>query len=165
MPVATSAQQRGDRWFTTSFVDNQIMAHSFAMFIPTEEEVARAKGTEALGASVFVWWEGRVRAWWTLVWSSYTRASSVMLWLPYAPLILIPWIVDGWVMRERRKHTFEFASPIKQRFALIAVVIMPFLFLLLLTAPIVMHPMVTPVALIASALLIHQAIANFMKRA
>lgn len=166
-PVAERATQRGNDWFTTVFVDTRIMEHSFAPFIPTAEERASVEhlGMQDFGQPLFVWFENRMRVWWTLVWSTFTRVSSVLLWAPYTLLILVPLMVDGWTQRERRKHTFEFASPVKQRYAISALIWMPILFMLMLSAPIAMHPLITPACIFGFGLLMQTGIANFMKRA
>ena len=163
--VAAKAESRGSRWFKASFVDTYIMAHSFEPFIPTEEEMRNAKGMEGFGKPIFDWFEGRMRAWWTLVWSAYVRLSTALLWAPYAIFMLTPWSVDGLVEREKAKYTFKFASPVKHRYALMALGILPLLFLILITAPIAMHPMVMPLLLLGAGFLMCQGLANFMKRA
>lgn len=166
--VAEQAKARGDAWFTKAFIDTGLMMHTFDMFIPTADEVRRSEeaGLDAsFGQGIFAWWEGRLRAWWTLVWSTFTRISSVMLWLPYVALILVPFVVDGWAQRERRKHTFEFSSPVKQRYAIMAIATIPLVFIAVATAPIAMHPGVTPGVLFAIGLMLQTSIANFMKRA
>lgn len=159
------AEQRGTRWFKSMFIETGVMAHSFDMFIPSEEAKAKSKGTEGLGDSLFAWVEGRIRAFWTIVWSTYTRLSTLMLWLPYLPLILIPFFVDGWAQRERRKHTFEFSSPVKYGYAMIAIGFLPLAFIAVVTAPFVLHPAVAPLMLFSMGLILRTATENFMKRA
>lgn len=163
--VADLADERGTRWFTTIFIDSQIVRHSFDMFIPTEEAKAKSKGTEGLGDSLFVWLDARIRAFWTIVWSTFTRLSTLLLWAPYVLLILVPFTVDGWMQRERRKHTFEFSSPVKHGYAMMAIGILPLAFLAVVTAPFVLPPVVAPLMLFGLGLLGQQAYANFMKRA
>src|SRR3546814_3241879 len=62
--------------------------------------------------------ERRIRAWWTLVWSAIVRMSSVLLWAPFSLFLVAPWVIDGFVLREIRKNTFDFSSPIQQRYAM-----------------------------------------------
>jgi len=163
--VAQLADERGTSWFKGLFIDNGIMAHSFDMVLPTEEAKAKSKGTEGLGDSLFAWVEGRIRAFWTIVWSTFTRLSTLLLWLPYLPLIMIPFLVDGLTQRERRKHTFEFSSPVKYGYAMIAIGFLPLVFLAVVTAPFVLHPIVAPLMLFSFGLIMRTAAENFMKRA
>jgi|GEM_PF-488526 hypothetical protein len=164
-PVADEAIDRANRWFTVAFVDSGVMAHTFEPFLPTEEEIARARHMEDFGQPIFEWFEGRMRAWWTLVWSAFTRFSSILIWGPVALLLFIPWVIDGWTQREVKKNTFDFASPVQQRFAMMAIGVLPIAFLVIVTAPVPMHPLVTPGAIIGAGILVQIAIANFMKRA
>jgi len=164
-PVSDRAEQRGTRWFTTLFIDSEVVAHSFDMFIPTEEAKRLSRGTEGLGESLFPWVEGRIRAFWTIVWSSLTRVSTLLLWAPYLPLILIPFFVDGWAQRERRKHTFEFSSPVRYGYALMAITALPLAFLAVISAPFVLPPVVAPLMIFALGLVLRTATENFMKRA
>lgn len=163
--VAEKSSDRGSRWFTAVFVDTQIMAHTFEPFIPTEEEMQAAKGMEDFGRPVFQWWEGRLRAWWTLIWACFVRLSSVLLWAPYSLLFIVPWLVDGLVEREKGKHTFAYASPMRNRYAMMALAVMPLVFLIILTAPLPLHPLTTPILLILIGVMVYQLVANFMKRA
>ena len=161
--VAKKAEDRGTAWFTKSVIDTQIMAHTFAPFIPTEEEMANAKGMEGFGKPVFDWFEGRIRAWWSVVWSTMTRLSTSLLWAPYAIFMIGPWVVDGWVQRERRKHTFEFSSPVRHRYAMMGLMTLPLVLFALLTAPLALNPLVMPAIIIGIGALMYSAIANFMK--
>lgn len=163
--VAKKAEDRGTVWFTKAFIDTQIMAHTFEPFIPTEEEMANAKGMEGFAQPVFDWFEGRIRAWWTMVWSTFTRLSTVLLWAPYAIFMIVPWVIDGWVQRERSKHTFEFSSPVKHRYAMMALMTLPLVFFAMLTAPLALNPLVTPAIIFGIGALLYSAVANFMKRA
>lgn len=162
--LATASNQRATRWFNGLFVDTGIMAHTFDPFIPTQDEVSRAKGLEDFGQPIFHWFERRIRAWWTLVWSAIVRMSSVLLWAPFSLFLVAPWVIDGFVLREIRKNTFDFSSPIQQRYAMRAITMVPLLFMVFLAMPIPMHPLVTPLSLMAIGFLLQRTIANFMKR-
>lgn len=162
--VSFPAEERGTRWFNAMFVDSGVMQHTFEPFIPTEEEVARSRGMEDLGQPLFHWFEGRIRAWWTLVWSTFTRLSVTLLWAPFAPFLVLPFFLDGWVLREIRKHGFDYSSAIIQRYSLRAVILIPAAFIALITLPLPMHPLATPLFLIGFGMAGQRAINHFMKR-
>lgn len=164
--VVDRAEERATGWFNRSFVDTGVMAHSFDMFIPTQAEIDRSSGLDPeFGQEAFGWFERRMRAWWTLVWSSYSRLSALLIWWPLVPLFILPWIIDGWAQRERRKNTFELASATKQHFAVLGLLAVPLLLVAVVTAPIVLHPLFAPSLLLLSGFLIASAMSNFMKRA
>ena len=164
--IVDQSEERATRWFTKTFVDTGVMAHSFDMFIPTQEEIDRTPTLDPeFGQPIFGWFERRVRAWWTLIWSSYTRASALLIWLPLVPLFIIPWAVDGWTQRQRRKHTFEIASATRQHVSIMALTAIPLLLVAVITSPILLHPMFAPLMLLASGALIYAVMSNFMKRA
>lgn len=160
------AETRATRWFNQTFVETEVMAHSFDMFIPTENEIVRSEGLDQdFGQPVFGWFERRLRSWWTLVWSSYTRVSALLIWAPIAPLLILPWIVDGWSQRQRRKHTFEISSATRQHVAILALTAIPLILVAVITAPMVLHPLFAPAMLLLTGYLMYSAMANFMKRA
>lgn len=162
--VAEAARDRATRWYTAVFVNTGIVEHSFAPFLPTEGE-QRTRGMEDFGEPLFHWFEGRIRSWWTLVWSMFNRVSAAMLWLPILPFMIVPFAVDGWVEREIKKHTFEFSSPVQQRYAMMLIGIIPLLFLIFLALPVAMAPIVVPVMGLGVGVTLQRATANFMKRA
>lgn len=163
--MATQLESRGVGWYQTAVVDTEIVAHSFAMYLPTEAEKARAAETAELGGYIFDWFEQRLRAWWTVVWIIFVRLSVVLVWAPYALIFVLPWLVDGWVEREKRKYTFEFSSPVKHRYTMMAIAAIPVVFVLGLTLPFPMNPILAPICLILFGYLSYLAAANFMKRA
>lgn len=163
--VVNASDARATRWFTRVFVETGVMAHSFDMFIPTQEEVDRSAVNPEFGQPLFGWWERRVRAWWTLVWSTFTRASSLLIWAPIAPLFILPWVIDGITQRERRRHTFDLDSATTQHVSVLALTFIPLLLIAVVTAPIILHPLFAPAMLLGAGVLCYTIIANFMKRA
>lgn len=162
---ANWAERKATESFELMWVESEILPHSFAMFIPTEEEIAKQEHMQDLGAPLFAWVEGRLRAFWTLVWSTHIRFFTVALWIPFMPFLMLPWIVDGWVKREIRKHSFDFSSPIQQQFAIKLLMVLPLIFIIALTMPFPMHPLATPVVMIGIGMTLQIAIGQFMKRA
>lgn len=164
--VVERSEERASRWFTSIFVDTGVMAHSFDMFIPTQEEIDRVDSLDPeFGQPIFGWFERRVRAWWTLVWSTFTRASSLLIWAPLIPLFILPWIVDGWTQRKRRQHTFEISSATRQHVSLLALTAIPLLLIAVVTAPVLLHPLFAPALLLVAGILVYAVLSNFMKRA
>lgn len=165
-PVVEHANERALAWFKRDFHDTGVMAHSFDMFIPTQAEIDRAEHLDpGFMQPVFGWWERRVRAWWTLVWSSYLRLSMLVTWAPVAVLFVLPWVVDGWTQRERRKHTFDMDSATRQHFSVLALTAIPLVLIVAVTSPLALHPMFIPGMLLGAGILVHTILANFMKRA
>ncbi|MCD9046930.1 DUF4400 domain-containing protein [Luteimonas sp. MHLX1A] len=164
--AVTRSEVRATDWFNKVFVETEVMAHSFDMFIPSQAEIERSEGLDQdFGQPVFGWFERRLRSWWTLVWSTFTRASTMLIWAPIAPLFVVPWVIDGWTQRQRRKHTFEISSATRQHVAVLALTAVPLLLIVVITAPLVLHPMFAPAMLLLTGYLIYAAMANFMKRA
>ncbi|MBT9135164.1 MAG: hypothetical protein DDT34_00212 [Firmicutes bacterium] len=162
---ANWAEKKATKTYELIWVETEILPHSFDMFIPSEEEIARQEHMQDLGAPAFAWVEGRLRAFWTLVWSTHIRFFTVALWMPFLPFLVLPWIVDGWAKREIRKHTFDFSSPIQQQFAIKILMALPLIFFIALTMPFPMHPLATPVVMIGIGVALQVAIGQFMKRA
>jgi len=159
------AEDKATASYEVLWVKSEILPHSFDMFIPSQEEIDNQKFMKDLGEPAFNWVEGRLRAFWTLVWSTHIRFFSVALWAPFLPFLMLPWLIDGWVKREIRKFTFDFSSPIQQQYAMKLIGILPLIFIIALTMPFPMHPLTTPLIAICIGIAGQVAVGQFMKRA
>ena len=164
-PVAAHAEQRANGWFSGVFVDTGVMATSFDLFIPSAEERAlQPRGFDGAGDGLFTWFEGRLRAMWTVVWAASLRISTGMLWWPYLLFVVVPFVVDGLVKRKVRQHTFALSSPLQHRYALWAMEFAVIGGLLVLFLPLPMHPGLLPLMALGVGVAGQYAAANFMKR-
>jgi hypothetical protein len=163
--LAEHAEQRAARWFTAAFVNTGVVQTSFEATVPTQADSLRSTGMEGFAGSLFGWWEGRLRAWWTVIYQSVVRFSTTLLWWPYALFLFVPWIIDGVVQRRIRKTSFAFSSPLNHLVSLYALHILAVGALVLFFLPLPLHPALWPVATLVAGLACAVALANFMKRA
>jgi hypothetical protein len=162
--IAEHANARGDQWFTQHLVETEIIANSFRLFIPTEEQKAKSARIETLGAPIFTWFEGRIRVMWTLVYQSYLRISTALVWFPYVLFIFIPWVIDGLVQRRIKQTNFDYASPLRYAMSIRLVALLLIAFFLMVFAPFPMPTLITPLFFIASSFAIGILVANTLKR-
>lgn len=165
--LSQTAQARAERWFRGAFEHTGIIKASFDAFIPDADARARdPKVLEELGRSpVFTWWEGRTRSFWAILWGATLRLSHALLWIPFGLFLVLPWIIDGWVARRIRQHTFALSSPLQHTYALTLAQVVVIAMIGGLFLPIPVHPATLPCALLAIGILMQRMIANFMKRA
>jgi hypothetical protein len=165
--LSQTAQARAERWFRGTFEETGLIQASFDAFIPDAEARGRdPQGLQTLGQSpVFTWWEARTRSFWAILWTATLRLSHAALWIPWGLFLVIPWLIDGWVSRRIRQHTFALSSPITHSYALTLLQVLVVAAVGLLFVPVPLHPALLPAGLLLAGFLMHRAIANFMKRA
>lgn len=161
--VAEQAEERAQEWFKSAFVDTGVSALIFGAMIPTQAD-ADAVGLDRKFGSLFDWWEGRLRTWWTILYQSFMRISVAALWFPYALFVAVPFMVDGWVRRRIKQTDFSMASPLKHRMSLYMIELLLVGYLVLLFLPIPLQPVFFPILVLASCAALGKVIAEFQKR-
>lgn len=162
--VAGAAEARAQEWFKAAFVDTGISSLVFGAMIPTQAD-ADMVGMDRQFGSLFDWWEGRLRTWWTTLYQSFLRISVAGLWFPYALFVAVPFLIDGWVRRKVKQTDFSLASPLKHRLSLYAVEILVVAYVVLLFLPIPLQPFFFPLLVLISSAALGKMVAEFQKRA
>lgn len=162
--VSISAEARATDWFTRAFVDTGVVGTLYNAWIPTPEDRQKV-GMENFAGSLFTWWEGRLRTWWTVVHLALVRMSHLLLWWPYALFFILPWVVDGWVQRRIKKTNFGFASPLRHRLSLYLLQIIVVGYFIAIFLPFPMPPVAIPVLLLVTGIGLGKVFAEFAKQA
>lgn len=159
------AEARAADLFTTAFVDTGIQSQSFRTFVPTPEQRANDGAmAEASSPGLFTWVEGRLRAFWTMVYGVTQRVSSGLLWWPFILITLVPFLVDAFVSRKIKKTSFALTSPHMQGLATRAIPLIVIGYFLLLFVPITVSPVIVPLLMVATSALMWVVVAHFVKR-
>lgn len=162
---AQYAEARAADLFTWAFVDTGIQAQSFRTFVPTPEQRANDGAmAEASSPGLFSWVEGRLRAFWTMVYGVTQRVSSGLLWWPFILITLVPFLVDAFVTRKIKKTSFALTSPHMQGLATRAIPLIIIGYFLLLFVPLSVSPIVVPALMVATSALSWVVVAHFVKR-
>ena len=162
---AAYAESRATDLFTRSVVDTGVQAQSFRTFVPTTQQLANDGAmAEANQPGVFSWVEGRLRAFWTMVYAVTHRLSTALLWWPFILITLFPFLIDAFVSRKIKKSSFALTSPHLQGLATRAIPLLFIGYFLLLFAPIAMPPSLVPLIMVGTSGLIWVVVAHFVKR-
>jgi len=145
-------------------VDSGFVENSFAMFLPTpsrQQEMFAGGQVDA----VFTWMEGRLRAFWLVVFQMIYRICLTLMWWPLMVLSLVPFLVDALVRRKIKADNFDHASPTLQALGSRSLLLMPVIYLCLLLAPFALPASLVPLLVVAASAAIWFALSHFVKRA
>jgi len=158
------AEVRATNTFNRWFVGTGVMDQSLRIFVPTPEERARTRGMEGLGAQLFPWVESRIRALWTLVYQVFLRFSNALMWWPFLVLAATPFLIDALVVRRVKATTFGLTSPHLQGISARLVPLLLIGYLLLMFAPVFIHPAWVPALIFVSSAAAWMGVSQFVKR-
>jgi hypothetical protein len=156
--------QKGNDWFHRWIVDPGIYVALREFLIPSPEQRARSTGLQNLGTLWFTWVDMRIDILMDVVRQVMVRVALLVVWLPFAGLMLLPGLWDGWMSWRVKQSSFEYSSPILHRFSVLAGLWSVGLLLLCLLAPFTLSPLVFPVVLGSIAVLGGLAVSQLQKR-
>lgn len=162
--LAGSVQQRAERWFNEGLVDTGVVQNSFFVFLPTQPERQASAPLEGFASPLFVWFEERLRVLWALVYHALHRWSALMAWLPYAGLVLVPFLLDGLLQRRIKQTNFDYTSPAAHSLGITLVALSILATVVILTAPFAITPLAVPGLLLLVSVTIGRLAANWQKR-
>jgi len=145
-------------------VDSGLVENSFAMFLPAPSR-SQDPLTGAQMDAVFTWMEGRLRAFWLVIFQVIYRVCITLQWWPLMLLTLVPFLVDALVRRKVKLDSFDHASPTLQALGARSLFLMPVIYLCLLLAPFAMPAAMVPLLVVAASAAIWFALSHFVKRA
>lgn len=95
---------------------------------------------------------------------SIFRLYSLTFWLPMFTLMMIGGVTTGLLLREIKKHGFEYSSPLRHGIARRLIYLSPLLAYIILMLPLAVHPHIYPFILATFAMAIALILANTIKR-
>lgn len=132
---------KADSSFSTMFEDTGMVAGSYAI-IPSRQQRADSGALENMGSSMWPYIESRIQVMWVTVYQGIQRMSMIQLWLPYLLPLFIPAFIHGMCVREIKKVSYGYASPVVYHAALQVMMMLVFLPLFYISLPISIHPAV-----------------------
>ncbi len=165
-PTATQVEETGFALYRTIFIDTGITDYVHMLFVPTEEERARARGMESLGQEGwFPWIESRGYAIQLVLIQACERMAHVYIWLPSMLLILFPAVWDGYINWQMKRTSLGYSSPFWHRIGVRMTVLSLTLMALGMFLPAPLPPIVLPaVLMVIIPILASIVIANLPKR-
>lgn len=165
--AADAAEARAYTRFRSWFVDTGAMASSFNVLVPAAQRPQEGKIAEIEQSldPLFVWLEGRLRAFWLVVFQVMYRVSISLTWWPFTVLTFVPFSIDAISRRLIKANTFDHASPTLQALGARAVALALISYPLLLLAPFALPAQAMPLLIFVCAAATWFAISHFVKRA
>jgi Domain of unknown function (DUF4400) len=160
--TAVQLQNKSLRLYNQLFIDTKVAESSYKHFLP-EENVAQ-HGMENLAPWFFKWMKAKLDAWWWLTYGAVFRLYSIGVWLiPLGPLVLAAFI-DGVVSRKIHRDNFQYANPIRYKFAgrgMFVLLYLPFVFLAI---PVAVPPILIPIWIVVICMVILMLTMNAQHR-
>lgn len=162
---AAISEARAERWYRALFVKTKLTQFTFDIVGGTRVEAKDSPKIEGAAATATDWWRGRMRVMWSIAYQFLVRISNILIWLPLSLLVFLPFVVDAIVKRRIKATNFSLASPHMQLFGTKAMLLIAIGYFLLQMLPMMLHPIVAPLAIAAFSVCTWVGIANFAKRA
>ena len=163
--VYDEAMGRANHWFLSAFVRTGAVAQTR---LDGSVDAPELIDSVDIGSGIDVaqsWLRTRVQLAWHMLWQLLVRVSILVMWIPYAPLVIVPAVVDALVVRKIKAQNFGLTSPHKYRIAHYLLRAMPFLCIMVLFAPFRVPPDVIPVMMLLVGIACWFALTQFAKRA
>lgn len=128
-----------DATFKSAFEDTGLIDASYTI-TPTRAQRDDSRGLEDLGDTLWPYVESRIEVMWFTVYQGVQRLSMIQLWIPYLLPMFIPAFIHGMCIREVKKVSYGYASPVVYHAALQVFMLLIFLPLFYISLPISIHP-------------------------
>jgi len=151
-------------WVQSSLMDSGVYQTVYDHLIPTAEQKARGVGMQGFGEGWFAWVHTRLDALVRVILLFYARCALLMLWLPYALILLVPALFDGFVTRKIKQTNFDYASPIVHRYGIRGLSVLVLGLFVVFFAPVPVPPLLIPVVMMACCVLVGVVIGNLQKK-
>lgn len=166
---AQIAEDRAMRWYSVLFIKTGVTQFTFDVaqpgkHKPTTDGQPENRADQA-SDRLTAWWQQRMRVFWSIAFQFFVRLSNLLIWVPLMMLIMLPAVVDAFVVRRIKGTNFSLPSPHMQLFGTRAMVVLTVVYLLLQMAPVVLHPVWAPIAMALFAMATWVGITFFAKRA
>ena len=150
--------------FRKALVDTGVVSASYDTLIPTEDQRRRSVGMEELGSTTFVWLGERLKALWNSVYQMFYRFSVLWAWAPAILPLAIPAVVDGLSIREIKKMSYGYASPVRYHAMTHVLVFLVMGIPIYIAFPFAVTPLVIPIWAVLVCLALMVFTANVQKR-
>lgn len=158
------ADKEANRWYASTMIENNLYQTVYDFLIPTEERVKASTGMQQLGRGWFAWVEGRLQTLANVYFQFLSRYALLLAWLPYACIIFLPALFDGYNTWQIRRTNYSYPSPLIHQLSFHGIFFTLVALAALFLAPIVLDPLFIPFALILVSLMAGLVLSNFQKR-
>lgn len=162
--TANAVVERAEHWYDTLFVAPGLVATSYRITVPNEDDVQRAGALAPLATlPLWSWVEGRLEVIWAAFYQALQRLAMLAAWWPFLLLLLVAAWGDGWLRRRIRQSGFSYSSPLAHAYALRGTAILLALVGLMLFLPLPLPVLGVPCVNALLAVLVSFIVANAKK--
>jgi len=162
---AEAVVAHAEDWYERLFVASGLVAASYRLTLPTDQDVAQAGALAPLATlPIWTWVAGRIKVIWAAVCQVLQRLVMLCAWWPFLVLVLGAAAGDGWLRRRIRQAGFAYASPLVHAYALRSVTGLLVGLGVLLLLPIPLPALAVPAAGALLAVLLDLVVADAQKR-
>lgn len=161
---ANAAIARAGTWYQHAFVDSGVQGNSFRLLVPTQQERQSRNLAPGAGEPLWNYVEQRLRVLWTVVYNATVRLSLASEWLALALVAALAFTVDGLVGRKIKQTNFDYTSPARHRYSVLALDAGLAVFLLALFLPTAINPILIPAFFLLLAAAARVFMANVQKK-
>jgi len=163
--ATTEIIARTERWYGAAFVESGAARATYDWMIPSEDERARSGAFAKVGENtLYPFLKRRLDSVWRSFYQATERLAELFEWAPLLAVALLGFLLEGVLDRKIKQHGFAYASPMRHRMGLYALVALALLSLSVLVLPLPVHPLVIPVIALLGAVLLRTVIANTQKK-
>lgn len=147
------------------FRDTGFEKDAYDVLLPSKEEVANSRGLEDLGGRLYfptvrLFLDGSFN----MIRRTFVRGAGILLWIPTLPIILIPSIIDGVMIRKKKQYTNAYMSPYVHGSTSKLIKVVAIITPLYLMTPAPITTYVIPISFILISWMIRTMISHTMKR-
>jgi hypothetical protein len=162
---AKAVVMQAEDWYERLFVASGLVAASYRLTLPTDQDVAQAGALAPLATlPLWSWVAGRLKVIWAALYQVLQRLVMLCAWWPFLVPLLSAAAIDGWLRRRIRQAGFAYASPLVHAYALRGIVGLVIGASVVLLLPIPLPALGVPLVGTLLALLLAAAVANAQKQ-
>jgi len=163
---AAISEDRAKTWYELLFVKTRLTQFTFDITATDRTDSGTNNATvDAVASSGVSWWNARMRVMWSIIFQFLVRISNLLIWIPLAGLVYLPFMTDAMVVRKIKQTNFTMASPHLQLFGVKGMFWIVIGFVLLQMIPMMLHPITAPIAIAMFSFSSWIGISQFAKRA
>ncbi|EHA1082431.1 DUF4400 domain-containing protein [Photobacterium damselae] len=136
---------RGNDWYMKYIVDTSIEHHFYFALLPEEYLRLGEIPDDKKATWLFRTTEGRINAFLEQVRFSFIRLASMCVWLDMVGLMVIGFIITAYILRQKKKLTYEYTSPLRHEYSKRLIVYIPLITWLAFWFPLAVDPIVYPI--------------------
>jgi len=140
--TSNEIKQQSDATYIKYIKSSGVEESVYDFFIPVKNSKT---GLEEMSPWLFEWMEERLDTFWWAVYQFIYKFNLFVSWLPYLLPLLAAALVDGFMVRERKKFESGYSSPLRYDYALMSLYFLLFVPLLYITTPVAVHPLWVPI--------------------